>query len=93
MIRTDLKPGATPDMKRLQVHGVEHTCPTCGPYGKDGKGDGKHRGPHPWPNCLRCGGYGTVVRMGDEHVRIEAQEIKRPTALTDRIEEEEFDHF
>lgn len=61
-----IRAAATPDMKRTQVHGVEHICPTCGPHGKGGKGDGKHRGPIPWPSCLRCGGFGTIVRMKEE---------------------------
>jgi DnaJ-class molecular chaperone len=33
----------------------ELKCPTCG-------GSGQHTGPVPYRNCLRCGGYGTVIR-------------------------------
>ena len=45
---------ATTKRREGLLAGEEHECPTC-------KGSGKYRGPIPWPNCLRCGGYGTIL--------------------------------
>lgn len=39
---------------KSRLAGAEVTCPHCG-------GDGQHHGPVPYRNCLRCGGYGTII--------------------------------
>ena len=35
---------------------IERECPHC-------KGDGEHHGPVPYRNCLRCGGFGTIILL------------------------------
>lgn len=44
---------------RERVSGIEIKCPHC-------RGDGKHHGPIPWPNCMRCAGFGTIVVIEKE---------------------------
>jgi hypothetical protein len=47
----------TRDMFRL-TGALVVECPHC-------KGDGEHHGPVPYRNCIRCGGFGTIVLLGD----------------------------
>ena len=37
---------------------IERECPTC-------KGSGEYTGPVPYHHCLRCGGFGTIILIGD----------------------------
>lgn len=46
------------DLMRHPSNVIERECPSC-------KGDGQHHGPVPYRNCLRCGGFGTIVLYDD----------------------------